>query len=221
MFRINKYSSVKGVSYLSGEFVPVYEYHCHHIKPINKGGKHDFDNLNTRYLLSRWQNEHKKFIITHRKHLGCNVYSAVTWIDNIKLQAQRIPANQEILRYNGGIQLFRSSHIGIYWVATRSFKQRRHFRKALPQIKQGGELTLWVQQNRETCLENDHKGKASEQPVFRANLHFVSIFFKRLYCRRNHKRHQVCHNQLFVLSWRYRAQGFQRDIANGYTVLPD
>ena len=45
MFRISKYSSVKGISYLSGEFVPVHEYHCHHIKPVKKGGKHDFDNL--------------------------------------------------------------------------------------------------------------------------------------------------------------------------------
>jgi group II intron reverse transcriptase/maturase len=45
MFRISKYSSVKGVSYLSGEFVPVTEYHCHHIKPIVRGGTHDFDNL--------------------------------------------------------------------------------------------------------------------------------------------------------------------------------
>ena len=45
MFRISKYSSVKGTSYLSGDFVPVHEYHCHHIKPISKGGKHDFDNL--------------------------------------------------------------------------------------------------------------------------------------------------------------------------------
>ena len=45
MFRISKYSSVKGISYLSGEFVPVDEYHCHHIKPISKGGTNDFDNL--------------------------------------------------------------------------------------------------------------------------------------------------------------------------------
>jgi hypothetical protein len=45
MFRISKYSSVKGISCLSGEFVPVDEYHCHHIKPIEKGGTHDFDNL--------------------------------------------------------------------------------------------------------------------------------------------------------------------------------
>jgi hypothetical protein len=45
MFRISKYSSVKGISYLSGEFVPVDEYHCHHIKPQEKGGTHDFDNL--------------------------------------------------------------------------------------------------------------------------------------------------------------------------------
>ena len=45
MFRISKYSSVKGISYLSGEPVPVTEYHCHHIKPVEKGGTHDFDNL--------------------------------------------------------------------------------------------------------------------------------------------------------------------------------
>jgi hypothetical protein len=45
MFRISKYSSVKGISYLSGEFVSAEEYHCHHIKPVEKGGKHDFDNL--------------------------------------------------------------------------------------------------------------------------------------------------------------------------------
>jgi group II intron reverse transcriptase/maturase len=45
MFRISKYSSVKGVSYLSGEHVPVEEYHCHHIKLRNKGGTNDFDNL--------------------------------------------------------------------------------------------------------------------------------------------------------------------------------
>jgi len=45
MFRISKYSSVKGVSYLSGEFIPVENYHCHHIKPIARGGTHDFDNL--------------------------------------------------------------------------------------------------------------------------------------------------------------------------------
>ncbi len=45
MFRISKYSSTKGVSYLSGDFVPVNEYHCHHIKPISKGGTNDFDNL--------------------------------------------------------------------------------------------------------------------------------------------------------------------------------
>ena len=44
-FRISKYSSVKGISYLSGIFVPVDEYHCHHIKPVAKGGLHDFDNL--------------------------------------------------------------------------------------------------------------------------------------------------------------------------------
>lgn len=45
MFRISKYSSVKGVSYLSGNYVPVDEYHCHHMKPLSKGGTNDFDNL--------------------------------------------------------------------------------------------------------------------------------------------------------------------------------
>ena len=45
MFRISKYSSTKGISYLSGEFVPVDQYHCHHITPRHKGGTNDFDNL--------------------------------------------------------------------------------------------------------------------------------------------------------------------------------
>ena len=45
MFRISKYSSVKGKSYLSGEYVSVEDYHCHHIKPVEKGGTHDFENL--------------------------------------------------------------------------------------------------------------------------------------------------------------------------------
>jgi len=54
MFRISKYSSCKGISYLSGEHVPVYEYHCHHIKPSYKGGKSDFDNLCVLY-----KTEHK------------------------------------------------------------------------------------------------------------------------------------------------------------------
>ncbi|MDR2559991.1 MAG: HNH endonuclease [Oscillospiraceae bacterium] len=45
MFRVSKYSSVKGISYLSGEFVPVEDYHCHHIIPKHKNGTHDFENL--------------------------------------------------------------------------------------------------------------------------------------------------------------------------------
>ena len=45
MFRVSKYSSCKGVSYLSGEYVPVDEYHCHHIIPVEKGGTNDFHNL--------------------------------------------------------------------------------------------------------------------------------------------------------------------------------
>ena len=45
MFRISKYSSVKGVSYLSGEYIPVQEYYCYHIKSIENGGTNDFDNL--------------------------------------------------------------------------------------------------------------------------------------------------------------------------------
>jgi len=45
MFRVSKYSSTKGVSYLSGEYVPVHDYHCHHIVPQEYGGTHDFDNL--------------------------------------------------------------------------------------------------------------------------------------------------------------------------------
>jgi len=45
IFRISKYSSCKGISYLSGEYVMVENYHCHHIKPKEKGGTNDFDNL--------------------------------------------------------------------------------------------------------------------------------------------------------------------------------
>jgi len=45
MFRISKYSSVKGVSYLSGEFVPVDEYQCHQINPTVKNGTNDFNNF--------------------------------------------------------------------------------------------------------------------------------------------------------------------------------
>jgi len=60
MFRISKYSSVKGVSFLSGESVSVEEYHCHHIKPVARGGSHDFDNL---CVLSK--TEHK---ILHSKN---------------------------------------------------------------------------------------------------------------------------------------------------------
>jgi len=45
MFRISKYSSCKGISYLSGKYVPVEDYHCHHIKPRYKNGTNDFDNL--------------------------------------------------------------------------------------------------------------------------------------------------------------------------------
>jgi hypothetical protein len=45
MFRISKYSCSKGASYLSGQHVPVWDYHCHHIKPIKRGGTNDFENL--------------------------------------------------------------------------------------------------------------------------------------------------------------------------------
>lgn len=45
LFRVSKYSSVKGVSYISGKKVAVEKYHCHHIKPKSKGGTNDFDNL--------------------------------------------------------------------------------------------------------------------------------------------------------------------------------
>jgi len=54
MFRISKYSSVKGISYLSGVFVPVEEYRCHHIILESRGGSHDFDNL---CVLSRTEHD--------------------------------------------------------------------------------------------------------------------------------------------------------------------
>lgn len=45
MFRISKYSSTQGISYLSGDYVHVEDYHCHHVKPQYKDGTNDFDNL--------------------------------------------------------------------------------------------------------------------------------------------------------------------------------
>lgn len=45
MFRISKYSSMHGKSFLSGEVVLVERYHCHHIVPCQKGGTDDFSNL--------------------------------------------------------------------------------------------------------------------------------------------------------------------------------
>ena len=44
-FRVSKYSCCRGVSYISGERVPVHEYHCHHILPKSKGGTDDWHNL--------------------------------------------------------------------------------------------------------------------------------------------------------------------------------
>lgn len=54
MFRVSKYSSVKGVSYMTGERVPVEDYHCHHITPKYKKGSNDFNNL---CVLSRTEHE--------------------------------------------------------------------------------------------------------------------------------------------------------------------
>ena len=45
LFRVSKYSSAKGISYLSGEYVSVCDYHCHHIIPLKNDGTHNFDNL--------------------------------------------------------------------------------------------------------------------------------------------------------------------------------
>lgn len=45
-FRISKYSANNGKSYIcSDDFVSVYEYNCHHIIPISKGGLDDYNNL--------------------------------------------------------------------------------------------------------------------------------------------------------------------------------
>jgi group II intron reverse transcriptase/maturase len=72
MFRISKYSSVKGISYLSGEFVPVEEYHCHHIKPEEKGGTHDFNNLcvlsETEHRILHSSTPEQLFQLYPRKH---------------------------------------------------------------------------------------------------------------------------------------------------------
>jgi len=72
MFRISKYSSVKGASYLSGEFVPVDEYHCHHIKPVARGGTHDFENLcvlsKTEHRILHSSNQEQLYSLYPRKH---------------------------------------------------------------------------------------------------------------------------------------------------------
>jgi group II intron reverse transcriptase/maturase len=72
MFRISKYSSVKGISYLSGEYVPVEEYHCHHIKPVAKGGSHDFDNLcvlsETEHRILHSKTPEELYVLYPRKH---------------------------------------------------------------------------------------------------------------------------------------------------------
>lgn len=44
-FRISKYSCCSGKSFLSGDFVPVDRYYCHHKIPRCKSGKDEFDNL--------------------------------------------------------------------------------------------------------------------------------------------------------------------------------
>lgn len=71
MFRVSKYSSVKGVSYLSGEYVSVEDYHCHHIVPKNKGGTNDFDNLcvlsETEHILLHSVNPEKLYELFPKK----------------------------------------------------------------------------------------------------------------------------------------------------------
>ena len=37
-FRVSLYSSHNGKGYLTGETIPVYGYHCHHVIPKSKGG---------------------------------------------------------------------------------------------------------------------------------------------------------------------------------------
>jgi hypothetical protein len=54
MFRISKYSSAKRKSYMTGRYVPVEEYHCHHIIPKQKGGTDNFKNL---CVLSKTEHE--------------------------------------------------------------------------------------------------------------------------------------------------------------------
>lgn len=44
MFRTSKYSSMRGKSYLTGSLSRC-KYHCHHIKPLSKGGDNNFLNL--------------------------------------------------------------------------------------------------------------------------------------------------------------------------------
>jgi len=71
IFRVSKYSSSKGLSYISGEKVPVNEYHCHHITPQEKGGTHDFNNLcvlsETEHQILHGANPEKLFSIYPKK----------------------------------------------------------------------------------------------------------------------------------------------------------
>ena len=53
-FRVSLYSSHNGKGYLTGETIPVYGYHCHHVIPKSKGGTDAFINL---VILSKEQHE--------------------------------------------------------------------------------------------------------------------------------------------------------------------
>jgi hypothetical protein len=43
--RISKYSAQKGKDYVTSDFLPVHNVHCHHIIPKHNGGKDKFNNL--------------------------------------------------------------------------------------------------------------------------------------------------------------------------------
>jgi RNA-directed DNA polymerase len=71
-FRISKYSSLHGLSHISGEVVPVEDYHCHHIVPSNKGGKDDYNNLcilsKEQHIILHSNNREKLYDIVGKKY---------------------------------------------------------------------------------------------------------------------------------------------------------
>lgn len=86
-FRISKYSANNGKSYINSEdFVSVRDYNCHHIIPISKGGKDDYNNLcilskEDHILLHTNPNKlHQKY--THLKNYNKKIKDRINFLVN-------------------------------------------------------------------------------------------------------------------------------------------